>query len=339
MAYIELNKNNFFHNLDYFSRLVNNQDKLAIALKDNAYGHGLIQIAKLCDEYGIKHVFVKNDYEARQLENFNFESILVLYGRNTIKYNKNKYIAISSIKQLKNIKKKSNIEIKIDTGMHRNGILPNELKKAFLIIKDNKLKLKGVFTHFSSADEDSDKIFQQEEIFKNIINNIKNEYKKKFRIHCANSSASHKIDNSIYDIARIGIGAYGYLDLKEYENKLKPVLKLIAEKISTRIISKNDTVGYGSKAFINKKNKLCISNYDIGYGDGFLRLNENKKYTLDNGKVILGRVSMDSLSIEGKKNKIILFSNAKELAKIHDTITYEILTQLSPFLERKVIEE
>jgi len=339
MAYIQINKKSFFSNLDYFSNLVGNKNKLSIALKDNAYGHGIKQIASLCIEYGIKHVFVKNDFEANKIKKFNFESILILYGNNSIKYTKNKHISINSLEQLVEIKNKSNIELKIDTGMHRNGILFIEIEEAIKTIIKNKLILKGVYTHFASADENTTQLINQENEFNKSIKKIRKIYKKEFKIHCANTSASHKINNSQYDMARIGLGSYGYIDLLKYKKKLKPILSLIANKISSRIIYKNETVGYGSKSFINKKEKLVISNYDIGYGDGFFRINEYTECMLEKNIKILGRVSMDSLSIEGKKKEIIIFSNVENLAKLHNTITYEILTNLSPFLTRKIIEK
>jgi len=338
MAYIEINKNNFFKNLDYFSNIVGDKKKLSIALKDNAYGHGIRKIARLCIDYGIENVFVKNDDEASLIRNYNFKTILVLYGCNNIKYTKNTHIAISSIQQLKKIKKNSKIELKIDTGMHRNGINVIDIENAMHIIKYNNLKLKAVFTHFASADEDSTQMQEQEKIFLKAINTVKERYEYKFKIHCANTSAVHKINNEQYDMARIGIGAYGYIDLVQLKNKLKPVMSLIAEKISTRTINKNETIGYGSKAYVNKKNNFKVSNYDIGYGDGFFRLDENKIFTLENGKNILGRISMDSLSVEGDASKIILFTNVESLAKVHNTISYEILTNLSPFLKRKIVE-
>ena len=72
---------------------------------------------------------------------------------------------------------------------------------------------------------------------------------------------------------------------------------------------------------------------------GFFRINEYTECMLEKNIKILGRVSMDSLSIEGKKKEIIIFSNVENLAKLHNTITYEILTNLSPFLTRKIIEK
>ena len=335
MAYITINKIIFFNNLDYFVTLVGNKDKLSIALKDNAYGHGIDEIANLCSEYGIKNVFVKNLKEAEIIKKYNFCSVQVLYD--IPKKLTNFSISINSLENLEQIPKGSTIELKIDTGMHRNGIEENEIYKALEFIKAKELILKGVFSHFCCADENNDETNKQEILFLKIVEDIKRLYNKKFNIHIANTLGSHRVDNSIYDQARIGIGVYGYLDVKYIEHTLKPILALYANKISTRILNKNEHIGYGSKAYLVPHDKFKVSNYDIGYGDGFVRISEDKKFTIKNGKEILGRVSMDSLSINGDDDVICIFDNVSSLAEIDKTIEYEILSQLSPFLKRVII--
>jgi len=338
MAWIEIDKNKLIHNLDYFTSLVGGKEKLSIGLKDNAYGHGILDIAHLCIEYGISNVFVKNDLEASLIENFDFDSVLILYGAGDIEYTGTKRVAIVSIEQLYKLKNYSNIELKIDTGMHRNGVLPCDIDEAIQVIREKCLNLKGVFTHFLSADENNNKMTSQEMSFKYCVEKISKSVKSKFRVHCGNTCAAHKVDVNEYDLFRIGIGAYGYIDIEALQRNLKPVMSLIAIRISTRKIFRNETIGYGSSAYVNALDELTVSCYDIGYGDGFFRLNESKKYRLDDGREVLGRVSMDSLSLEGSDESVVLFNNVSRLAKVHNTITYEILTSLSPTLKRIVVE-
>ena len=116
---------------------------------------------------------------------------------------------------------------------------------------------------------------------------------------------------------------------------LKPVLSLWAEKISTREINQLDRVGYGG-VFIADKN-MEISTYDIGYGDGFLRLDENKKSTIQDKRNILGRVSMNNLAVEGVDEKICIFDDARRLAKTHNTIPYEILCRLRSSIKKMIV--
>ena len=330
MGYIKLSKKSFFHNLDYFSSLCGGKNKLSIALKDNAYGHGTYEIALFCQEYGIKHVFVRNLREYQIIKNFNFDSILVLYDIPK-KVNENIIIAVNSIEYLKNIPNNSKVEIKLDTGMNRNGIYENEILKAVELIREKQLVLNGVFTHFCCADEDNDITLNQEKKFQILVKYFKKDFSN-FRIHCAASAGVHKVDMSKYDLARIGIGAYGYLDLDQ-ERYLKPVMSLYGQKIATKRLNKGDHIGYGSDAFVALKD-IVVSNYNIGYGDGFFRFSEHKKANIADGRKILGRVSMDSLSVEGDDDEICIFNNVSQIAQANNTIKYEVLASLNPNIEK-----
>jgi alanine racemase len=333
LGYIELNKKAFFHNLDYFSNLCG-KEKLSIALKDNAYGHGIEEVASMCQEYGIKHVFVRNLREATIAEKFSFDSILVLYEIPQQKYDF--IIAVNSLEDLQKVPKNSKIELKIDTHMNRNGLIASEVAPALERIEKNGLILNGVFTHFCCSDEESNITKLQEEEFLKIISEIEKTIKYPFRKHCANSSGAHKVDMKHYDLARVGIGAYGYIDLKNITT-LQPVMKLFANKIATKHIQKGEHVGYGSKAFVAPK-EMLVSNYNIGYADGFFRLGEQKTATIADGRKILGRVSMDSFSVEGDDTTLCVFDNVENLAKVHNTIVYEILANMKPYIKRYITD-
>ncbi len=334
MGHITLSKNSFINNANYYTKILKNKQKLCMALKDNAYGHGITNIANMCDEYGIRHCIVRDISEAVSLQNNKFTSILILYDIANINYNNNFVFAINCIDKISLFAKNSKIELKIDTGMSRNGILVSQIKEAITLIKENELILNGVFTHFSSADEANDCTINQEKIFQNAIKEIKTYINTPFRIHCCNTASVHKVDNDLYDIARIGIGMYGYS--KAAKDNVKPILSLYANKISSRMLNTGDSVGYGG-AFKIKQDNTMVSNYDIGYGDGFFRVNETQNVLIENGKSILGKVSMDSFSVFGKDDEICVFSNASALSKVHNTIEYEILTHLLPRIKRIVI--
>ncbi|NCB14310.1 MAG: alanine racemase, partial [Erysipelotrichia bacterium] len=98
---------------------------------------------------------------------------------------------------------------------------------------------------------------------------------------------------------------------------------------------KGQSVGYGG-TFTAKEN-MIVSTYDIGYGDGFLRLNERASYTTPKGYKILGRVSMDNLSLDTNEENVCIFDDVTALAKVHDTITYEITTTLNPNIEKEIV--
>ena len=331
MSYIKLNKQNLFSNLDYFSNLCGSKEKVCTVLKDNAYGHGVEEVASMVSEYGIKHICVRNLDEAEIAKKYNFESILVFYDIPETK-DDSIIISINSLRHLSITPNGSRIELKIDTGMNRNGIIFEEIKEACELIEKKELILNGVFTHFCCSDEINEITSEQEAQFLKAVEKIKNYISTEFRIHCANSTGTLRVDMDRYDIARVGLGIYGYLDLEE-EKYLKPVLSLHGERITTKQIKKGDHIGYGSCAFIAPKT-MIVSNYDIGYADGLFRANTEKQRKVANGLEILGRISMDSFFVESTEDEVCVFDDVSHLAEVHNTIKYEILTSLKPNIKR-----
>ena len=329
MSFITISKENFFHNLEYLTNKLGSKDKLSVVLKDNAYGHGAKLMAKLSQEFGIKRAVVKNETEADEIEEF-FKEIILL-NPNFTHQNKKYHLVINSLQKLKLASKNQNIHLKVDSGMHRNGLSLEELEDAFKMLLEKKLNLTGVLTHFRSADELSSELFWQSKNWKNIKSEVK-KLCKKYNIpiplfHSGNSATVLRLENYEDDFARCGIAIYGYHEMQKSfgEFELKPVLKLFGEKISTRELKKGSRIGYGGVGVL--KEDSLVSTYDIGYADGFTRnLYPN----------IVGRVSMDSVSVLGNSQNICLISDAKELAKQNNTISYEILVKLHPNIRRIV---
>jgi alanine racemase len=139
-------------------------------------------------------------------------------------------------------------------------------------------------------------------------------------------------------MARVGIAAYGCMELPDSisVSGFKPVLCLYAKKISSRKIKKGERIGYG--ATFEADEDCIVSNYDFGYGDGFLRSCSNnftnppstKEDT--HTKKLVGRISMDNSSFISNEDEILIFNDARVVAKSAGTISYEVLTSLKPGL-------
>ena len=323
MATLYINKTHLFKNLDKISSI--NPNILAV-IKDNAYGHGIITISKLLKEYGIKKVCVRNNDEANIVKGF-FEEILV-FNPSGAREGKNISYAINSIKQLKK-NRHPYIHLKIDTGMHRNGILEDEIKKALEICLDKNFKIRGVFSHFCCSEEENCDTFIQYEKFKKIknkiekfckINNLKIPY-----FHIANSTALNKLPDT-FDYVRPGIAIYGGIE------GYKAVMSLVAKGVSVREIE-NDGVGY-NKTFFSKE-KIKLTTIDVGYADGIPYFKNG--CVLKDTKAV-GKISMDYMSVIGEFKEVVVFDDIKEFVKNFDTITYEILVKMSPRIKRVVIE-
>jgi len=331
MPYIKLDRSALLHNLDIITQRAGGKERIAAVLKDNAYGHGLELMAAMLKEYGITKAVVRTKVEAYKIKEL-FDCILILADEP--KTDPKLTFAINDIEQLHHTPKASRIELKIDTGMHRNGIAVEQIEEAIEQIVAKELELVGAFTHFRSADTLSSELFWQERNWQEAKERIKQACQKYHiplpHFHSQNSAALFR-EGLKDDFARVGIAMYGYLEMDEvYEQPpLKPVLSLWAKRIATRRLQKGQRVGYGGD--FEAQEAMVVSTYDVGYGDGIFR---SQRYTKD--KEILGRVSMDSIVVEGDEKEICIFDDAKELAHSLGTISYEVLVKLSPFIHRLV---
>jgi alanine racemase len=339
MSYITINKQNFFHNLSSINKHVGDKSKIAIVLKDNAYGHGLELMAKLSHEYGVQHAVVRTNSEATKIAKL-FNTVLVLADCKADINEPNIHLAINDLSDLKSLARGSKIELKFDTGMHRNGLKPDEMVEALSLIQQNALSLKGIFTHHRSADVLSSEHFWQEHTFQRLKFEAKELLKSygmpEVRFHSQNSAATMRA-SSHDDIVRVGISAYGLLELPLCfgDTDFKPLLSLWAEKLHTFESPAYARHGYEAKGLLDQNSTL--STYDIGYADGLLRLSDETVYSLSNQSKIIGRISMDNIIINSSEGSLCIYDDARVYAKSAQTISYEVVVRLAPEIERKVI--
>lgn len=334
MAYIKINKQNFYHNLNQIALKTGSVEKIAIVLKDNAYGHGLKLMGKLASEFGIKHAVVRKTTEAEQIRDL-FETIVVL-GDTIIKDEVYSF-TLNTLAEIKQAQRGANVELKVDTGMHRNGIALDELDEALSLIREQGLNLKGLMTHYRSADELSSEFFWQQKQFERAKQKVKESGFSDVRIHSHNSASILRTKSFDEDMVRVGIGAYGYNELPQLfdEVELRPVLSLHAKKISSRTLREGERIGYGGD-FIASYD-MRVSTYDLGYGDGWRRGDVSTPYITSEGLPIVGRVSMDLISLESEKETVCVMNDAKVAAKQFGTISYEMTTALSADIPKEVI--
>ncbi|MDR1285687.1 MAG: alanine racemase [Campylobacteraceae bacterium] len=339
MPKIKLYSQNLALNLDILAKKAGDKERIIAVLKDNAYGHGLSVFAPKVASLGITHAITREAKEALEIEGF-FRDIIVLSEHKEAFFKHPKIIfAVNEFEALKSAPSGVHIALKIDTGMHRNGISADELDSACKLIADKKLLLHSIFTHFRSADEISGEFFWQRKNF----NEIKAKYadvSKRYSLpkvyfHSCNSAALLRCNKFDEDFARVGIAMYGYCDLPEAFGSfgLKPVLELFAKRISAKELQKGQRVGYGG-VFTSDKNMLS-SLYDIGYADGILRYDGKKELRTTTKSLILGRVSMDSMSVNSDEEEISVFNDATVWAKYFNTISYDILVKLNAKISRE----
>ena len=334
MAFIKINKQNFYHNLNQIALKTGSIEKIAIVLKDNAYGHGLVLMARLASEFGIKHAVVRKIAEAELIKSL-FETVLVL-GDTIIKDEVYSF-AVNRLADIKQAQKGAKVELKVDTGMHRNGIALDELEEALVLIEKQGLNLAGVMTHYRSADELSSELFWQQKQFETVKQRVKEAGFTEVRVHSSNSATIFRTQSFDEDLVRVGIGAYGYSELPHPfdEVALHPVMSLHAKKVSTRVLRAGERIGYGGDFTAPKE--MLVSTYDLGYGDGWCRGDAQNPYVTSEALPILGRVSMDFISLESEREEVCIMHDAQKAAKQLGTISYEVTTSLAVDTPKEVI--
>jgi len=340
MARIELDAAAFAHNIKTLTADVS-LEKIAIVLKDNAYGHGLAEMAELAYKNGIRHAVVRRVSEAEQIAGI-FESVLVLAEMPTETPASNIHITLNALDEIAAAPKGCAVHLKVDSGMHRNGIAAGDLEKALRAIQENGLLLKGIFSHSRSGDELSSELFWQHKNFEA----IKAEGERlcgelgldRPLFHFSNSPTLLRFGSKVaYDRVRIGIAAYGYGDMPApfEQPELRPVLKLFASKIASRRLRKGERVGYGGTGSLARDG--MVSTYDLGYADGLFRYDGQQPFSLQDGTQVVGKISMDNLSLFSEVPEVCLIDDARPWAERFNTITYDVLVKLSPHIKRHIV--
>ncbi len=300
---LEVNKKNLIKNYNFFKKL-KKDIIVAPTIKANAYGLGVKKIFNLLVKNKCKHFFVATLEEGLEINNKNKNIyIYILNGLQNYKIEKfsdnNLIPIINSISELKKVYK-SNIVygLHIDTGINRLGIDHKNLPK--FVFKSKNIKT--VISHLASADEKKNEYNKiQIQRFRELRNNFKN---KKIIFSLSNSNGTTLGKSYLFNMIRPGIGLYGgNNNNKNLKRNIKSVVKLIAKVIQIKKINANEYIGYNQTFKTNKDIKIAI--IGIGYADGIPRRLSNKGtvFYKNNTFKVIGRISMDSLTIDISKNK------------------------------------
>lgn len=338
---IELNSNNLLFNLDFYKKRTNKQ--IIAIIKDNAYGHGFEQITSILNNTDIKMYAVANIDEALEVSNHATKDILILDKVNEFdKVTDQMIVTVISknhLLDLSKAKKDFRIHLKINTGMNRKGILPEELDSCMQIINtSSNLKLEGIYTHYASNKKSN--LSKQFECFKNVVKKIKN---RKLLIHASSSVSSLLLKENITNACRIGIGLYGLNHRYEIMKEVKPVLSLYSYVDKCTLINKKTKVGYDYMFKTPKNGFLILS--PLGYGLGYLI--RQKYQAFYNGEYLkqMCRVCMDcciyfsNIPIkEGEKIELLgEHVQVDNIARNNKCSPYEVVTLLNKNIKRIVI--
>jgi len=363
-SWTEINFSNFEFNILQLKKYVSQDVQYMQIVKADAYGHGAVEISKKAIKCGASFLGVANVEEGKLLRYNNIEIPILILSPSfedeieTI-INNNLTPTISTIKfaeELNEFSKKrkviTKIHINFDTGMGRSGFYYKEAIKKYNQIKEFKhLKIEGIFSHFSSSENNSEFTNIQSNRFENILKNI--EKLPKF-IHISNSSGVVNFHNKYSNLVRIGLLSYGVYSDKKLEKKiqLKPVMTFKSKISQIKTAEIGDSIGYNRAFITNKKIKYAI--LPIGYADGYDFLLSNRGKVLINEKIcdVIGKVSMDMIAVDITHLKdakiaenVTLFGGENDemrvenISSLFNGSSYELLCQIGRRAKRFYYEK
>ncbi|MDP3710254.1 MAG: alanine racemase [bacterium] len=375
-TWIEINTKALHSNVERFLRLIPEDTRLMAVVKSNAYGHGLVHIAKALlalrptrrglstgGSFSEGGCFgVDSITEGLRLRRENIKSSILILGY-TIPdlfreaFRKELVVSIAdfnSLNEFGRLRDKPKFFIKIDSGMHRRGFLPEQIKQLLSFVQNKNLKPMGVFSHFASASDTAHKLHSKKQI--KVFQNISDQFKMAgfdnlIRSMSATGGTIFYPDAHL-DMVRIGMGIYGYPPSppprRNLESELTPVLSWKTFVSEIKEIPAGSSVGYN---FLHKvKSKSQIAILPVGYWHGYDRRLSNKGEVLVCGRraSVIGLISMDMVIVDVTGidkikvgDEVVLIGRqgqesiwADELARKIDCSHYELLTRINPLIKR-----
>ncbi len=297
------------------------ETKMLAVIKANGYGHGAVQIAGKLDH--LDYVFgyaVATVEEALELREGGLCKPILILGytfpdcykrlveediRPTVfRMDMAEQLSEEALRQGRRLK----IHIKVDTGMSRIGIFPDQAGFDFVktVSKLPGLEIEGIYTHFARADErDKKNALEQFRRFTGFTQRLERELSMDIPLkHCANSAAIMELPQTQLSLVRAGIAMYGLWPSEEMDREkmeLSPVFSLYSHIVYIKTVPAGVAVSYGGTYVTEKRRR--IATIPVGYGDGYPRGLSGKGEVLIRGKraPILGRVCMDQFMVDVTK--------------------------------------
>jgi len=359
---VEVNLDRLSGNLGAIRRQVQPSKVMAI-LKANAYGHGLVEVARHMEAAGIDYLGVAVLEEGILLREQGIRApILVLGGilGNQVPHflSHDLTLTASSLEKLDQIEQaaaylglRARVHLKIDTGMERIGVhyySAESLLEASL--KCPHVVVEGIFSHFANADApDLAHAWLQLERFQEVLRFYEEHSLPVPMRHMANSAAVLRMPESYLDMVRPGILLYGvYPDAGLPRTvPVQPALTWKSQVVYFKVVKPDHPVGYGSTW--QSDHMVRVVTVPVGYGDGYFRGMSDKAQVLIRGRryPVVGRIAMDQMMVniewESAYNgdEVILIGKSGEesircadLAAWAGTIPYEILTNINTRVPR-----
>ena len=371
-VWAEVDLDAIWENMVHMKENIAEKTKILAVIKTDGYGHGGVPIAKMLEQLDFMFGYAAATYEEAHVLReagvkkpililgytfpYCYEELIreeirpAVYRRDTVEE-----LAAAAAK----VGQKAKVHIKVDTGMGRIGITPDEEGLEFVrfLIEHPELEVEGIFTHFAKSDEaDKTSANHQLELFQNFIDKIQTELGITIPVkHCSNSAAILEMPQANMDMVRAGITTYGLYPSEEVSKDIVPLraaMSLYSHIVYCKTIHSGQSVSYGGLFTAQKDTR--VATIPVGYGDGYPRSLSGKGYVLIHGKKapILGRVCMDQFMVDISEipeamdgDKVTLLGmdgteriTAEELGELSGRFNYEFVCDLGKRIPRVYIQ-
>jgi alanine racemase len=335
--------------------------ELLAVVKANAYGHGMVEVAKALAR-DVQLFGVANVEEAIALQAAVPHPIMILgpaLPQERAEIARQGFIpTVSTFEEAQDFNqlaagRKVSVNFKVDTGMGRMGAPEGEALSLFQnVSKLPQLHIHSVSTHMPVSDEDATYTRDQLVRFRRVVENFRAHVSGDYKAHVLQSAGTLGFAGQPFDIVRAGIMLYGISPLPDQQSVLAPVLTWKTRIGLVRDLPKGSSISYG-RTFITAK-PMKVGTITAGYADGYPRHLSNRDAAgLVRGRrcALLGRVTMDLMMIDlsdipaatageevvlmGKQGESEI--SCSELADRADTITWEIVTRIGSRVRRVYI--
>ena len=364
-VYAEINLDAIVKNVDNLMALTKENTGALAVVKADGYGHGDVAVAKAVAQKVTGYAVATLDEAVNLRENgvkkpilvlgyvdpYEFD-ILVSYEITATVFDVETAQLLADAARVQ--KKQAHCHIKVDTGMRRIGLEPDE--NGIAIVKQitalKELSADGIFTHFAASDEtDKTSAEHQFKLFTDFTGRLEKEGIHFTYRHCANSAAVIDMPQVDLDMVRLGIAMYGMYpsdEVKKEKVELFPALDLKSHITMVKEIPAGEKVSSGGTFTTTRTTKLAT--VSVGYGDGYPRALSSKGYVLVRGQKapIVGRVCMDQMMVDVTDIKNVTRADivtligkdgdaeitVEEIAALAGTFNYEFVCDLGKRIPR-----
>ncbi|WP_232319733.1 alanine racemase [Prosthecochloris sp. HL-130-GSB] len=353
-------------NLSQIKELLPTSCDIMGVVKANAYGHGAPAIARRLLQRGVRNFGVANIHEAIELRRkggIDERSEILAFCSpppSHLPYYLQYRTALTATdpdllckasSTAANHGSKLDVHVKVDTGMGRLGLPPNEAMQLLQQVeKDPNLRLCGIYTHFAQGTTDDEFSRSQLARFREMCREFEHWAARPVMKHAAGSGALLCLKDAFLDMVRPGIMLYGCYPAATVSSliELKPVMQLESRVMLVKTVERGTTLSYNRSWTAPQRTR--IATVAAGYADGYHRLLSNRSHVMIRGKLCpqVGNITMDQMMVDigndtciAVGDKVVLFGwqgpCADELATLCNSISYELLCSVSSRVTRTVI--